>query len=324
MVDDFASGWTEIEARRRWRDRFRAARRTAMCWHTWQLQQGIIQPGFILPLESAGATTTGDLLPIRPLIPTCPLFTGVVPPPRPRAQEARGSPFTRAKLSAKTKGSGGKGRGKGGQPEGKGGRKGACLGRGEYSRFAGYSEATSGAAPSAQFQESVPEGQAKGAPPEEPPSNTGGADKWGATASAKGYMPTAISQFTPAEIEEERRIAEEFNGFLDAFPAALLLSRNLWPPNPPRRPPLGNPSFRRGFQMGAKPKLFRQCIRNRERRTPRPKLLNRTSTWLLRWMRMADRLPSVVIRLITNRPRSPSSGVVLRHPPLRLLWWASM
>ena len=30
-------------------------------------------------------------------------------------------------------------------------------------------------------------------------------------------MPTAISQLTLAEIEEERRIAEEFNAFFDAL-----------------------------------------------------------------------------------------------------------
>ena len=111
------------------------------------------------------------------------------PPAKAKGPGGKGLPLDRSQTPAKSKGSGGKGRGKGGQREGKGGRKGAHPGRGEYSRYAGYSEATSGAAPSAQFQESVPEGQAKGAPPEEPPSTTGGADASRRTVSAKGYMP---------------------------------------------------------------------------------------------------------------------------------------
>ena len=133
---------------------------------------------------------------------------------------SKGPPLPRSQHTAQAKGTGGKGRGKGGHGEGKGGKKGAHPGRGEYSRYAGYSEAASGAAPSVHFQESVPKGQAKGAPPEEPPSTTGDANESGRTARATTeFIPTAISQLSPAEIEEERRIAEAFNAFLNAFPA---------------------------------------------------------------------------------------------------------
>ena len=247
MVDDLASGWTEIVARRRCRDRIRAARHTAMRWHIWQLQQGIIPPGFILPPESAGGDDHGGPAAHPAADPNAPPLYRSRPPAKVKGPGSKGIPFHKSQTPAKTKGSGSKGRGKGGQPEGKGGRKGAHPGRGEYSRYAGYSEATSGAAPSAQFQESVPDGQAKGVPPEEPPSIIGGVDALGGTASAKGYMPTAISQLTPAEIEEERRIAEEFNAFLGSFLAPQpnpvapnpAPTASAWKPQLPTRPPIG-------------------------------------------------------------------------------------
>ena len=60
-------------------------------------------------------------------------------------------------------------------------------------------------------------------------------------------MPTAVSQLTPAEIEEERRIAEGFNAFLDTFPApqpSLVAPKpastaSAWKPQLPTRPPFG-------------------------------------------------------------------------------------
>ena len=107
---------------------------------------------------------------------------------------------------------------KGGKGEGKGGRKGAHPGRGEYSRHAGYSEPTSGATPSAHFQESVPQCQAKGVPPEVPAPTPGKATESSRTAgTTPEFIPTALSRLSPAELAEERKRAEAFNAFLDAF-----------------------------------------------------------------------------------------------------------
>ena len=118
MVEDLASGRTELEARRKWRDRTRSARRAAMRWYTWQVEQGIVPPGPILLEEGAGG----------------------VGPAEPAAQPAADPnepPLYKSQPPAKAKKQGCKGRGKGGKGEGKGGRKGAHPGRGEYSRYAG-------------------------------------------------------------------------------------------------------------------------------------------------------------------------------------------
>ena len=184
---------------------------------------GIVPPGFVLPQRGAGGDGPGGPAAQPAVDPNGPPLYRSRPPAKAKVPGGKGPPFYRSQPPAKAKGTGSKGRGKGGQGEGKGGRKGAHPGRGEYSRYAGYSEATSGAAPSAHFQESVPKGQAKGAPPEEPPSTTGDADESGRTAEATTeFIPTAISQLSPAEIEEERRIAEASYEFLDAFPAPSL------------------------------------------------------------------------------------------------------
>ena len=190
---------------------------------------------------------------------------------------------------------------KGGKGEGKGGRKGAHPGRGEYSRYAGYSEATSGAAPSAHFQESVPKGQAKGAPPEELAPTTGEATDSGRTARATTeFIPTAISQLNPAEIEEERRRAEAFNAFLDAFPA------------PPPQPAAPSPA---PASSTWKPRLPTVTPGARSAGTPAAELPGQGEAdaaagatepgadQTLRRMRKARPLPSVTVRRSTNRLR---------------------
>ena len=147
-----------------------------------------------------------------------PPFYRSQPPAKAKSPGGKGFPLDRSQTPAKSKGTGGKGRGKGSQSAGKGGKKGAHPGRGEHSRYAGYSEATSGAALSTQFQDSVPDGQAKGALPKGPPSASGRTDVSSGPVSAQGYMPESISRLSPEAIEEERRIAEAFNAFPDTFP----------------------------------------------------------------------------------------------------------
>ncbi len=54
--EDVAGGMTAIEARRRWRDRTRAARKQARDWHQYQIDHGLVEPGPIPPgPESAAA-----------------------------------------------------------------------------------------------------------------------------------------------------------------------------------------------------------------------------------------------------------------------------
>ena len=206
MVDDLASGWSEIEARRRWRNRIRAARHTAMRWHNWQIEQGIIPSGPIRPATGARDGDRGGAGAPSSAHPSAPPLYRSQPPAKAKSPGSKGLPLDRSQPPAKSKGTGGKGLGKGGQSAGKGGKKGAHPGRGEHSRYAGYSEATNGAAPSTKFQASVPEGQAKGAPPKGPPSTPGRTDVSSGPVSAQGYMPESISHFNPAEIEEERRM----------------------------------------------------------------------------------------------------------------------
>ena len=115
MVEDFANGKTELEARRRWRDRIPSARHTAMRWYNWQVEQGIVPPGPLPPEEVAGDGGQAE----------------------PAAQPAADSdepPLYRSRPPAKAKGQGGKGGGKGGKRDGKGSKKGAHPGRVEYSR----------------------------------------------------------------------------------------------------------------------------------------------------------------------------------------------
>ena len=110
MVEDLASGRTELEARRKWRDRIRAARHTAMHWYNWQVEQGIVPPGLVLP--KGGAKGVGSEEPAAQ-----------------PAADPSAPPLYRSQPPAKAKGQGGKGRGKGGKGEGKGGRKGAHPGQ---------------------------------------------------------------------------------------------------------------------------------------------------------------------------------------------------
>ena len=160
MVGDLASGRSEVEALRRWRDRIRAARHNAMKRHRWQIDQGIVPPGPIIPGPGARLPASADAPPL------CRSRT----PAKAKSPGGKGVPLARSQTPGKSKGSGGKGRGRGSQSASKGGKKGAHPGRGEYSRYAGYSDATSDAVPSIQFQDSAPEGQAKGALPKGPPS----------------------------------------------------------------------------------------------------------------------------------------------------------
>ena len=218
MEDDLAGGWTETGARRRWRDRIRAARHVAMKIHNWQIDQGIILPG---PTRTPSDWDGGRRSHRTRSPPGCrPSRAPSLqePPSRQKSPGGKGLPLDRSQTPAKSKGTGGKGKGKGGQSTGKGGKKGAHPGRGEHSRHVGYSEATSGAAPSTQFQESVSEGQAKGASPKGPPSTPGHTDASSGPVSAQGYMPESLRHLSPGEIDAERRIAEAFNAFLDAFP----------------------------------------------------------------------------------------------------------
>ena len=152
-----------------------------------------------------------NLLPSRPLTPTSPLSTGAGPLLKPKGRAARG-------VANAAKG------------EEKAVRREPTLEGGQYSRYAGYSdsEPTSGATPSAHFQESVPKCQPKRIPPEVPTPTPGKAAEPGRTeGTLPEFTPTALRQFSPAELEEERKRAEEFNAFLDAFPA---------PQHPPAAP----------------------------------------------------------------------------------------
>jgi hypothetical protein len=47
--EDVAGGMTESEARRRWRDRTRAARKQARDWHQYQIDNGLVEPGPLPP-----------------------------------------------------------------------------------------------------------------------------------------------------------------------------------------------------------------------------------------------------------------------------------
>ena len=203
-AEDLANGYTEVEALRRLRDRTRAARHNAMKWHTWQVERGIVPP-------EAGAR-----LPAATEAP--PPYRGSAPAEA-KGPGGKGVPPARSRTPGQAKGSGGKGRGSGSQPAGKGGKKGAHPGRGEYSRYAGYSGAASGSGPSAQFRDSVPAGQAKGAPPKGTPFAAEGTGDLGSPAPAPEYVPSYLSGLNPEELAEARKQAEAFNAFLDAFPS---------------------------------------------------------------------------------------------------------
>ena len=135
-----------------------------MRWHNLQIRQGIIPSGPIRPATGARDGDLGGAGAHSSASSNAPPLYRSQPPAKAKSPGGKGFPLDRSQTPAKSKGTGGKGRGKGGQSAGKGGKKGAHPGRGEHSRYAGYSEATSGAAPFTQFQESVPEGQAKGDP----------------------------------------------------------------------------------------------------------------------------------------------------------------
>ena len=219
MEEDLEGGGNETEARRKWRDRIRAARHNAMKLHYWQIDRGIIPPGPILPASGMGdgdRIGRGAHLAVDPQGPP-PYRTR--PPAKAKGPGGKGLPLDRSQTPAKSKGTGGKGKGKGGQSTGKGGKKGAHPGRGEHSRHVGYSEATSGAAPSTHLQESVPEGQAKGASPQGPllllVTQMPRADR----SPPKGTCLSHFATSGPDKIDEECRIAEAFNAYLDAFSA---------------------------------------------------------------------------------------------------------
>ena len=143
MVEDLANGWTEVAARRRWRDRIRAARHNAMSWHNWQINQGIVPSGPILPGTAGGDGDLGGPGARLPAPADAPPLYRSRPPAKAKGPGGKGVPPDRSQTPVKSKGSGGKGRGRGSQSASKGGKKGAHPGRGEYSRYAGYSEATS-------------------------------------------------------------------------------------------------------------------------------------------------------------------------------------
>ena len=218
MVGDLASGRSEVEALRRWRDRIRAARHNAMKWHKWQINQGIVPPGPIIPGTAGGDSYPGGPGARLPASADAPPLYRSRPPAKAKGLGGKGVPLARSQTPVKSKGSGGKGRGRGNQSASKGGKKGAHPGRGEYSRYASYSEATSDAVPSIQFQDSVPEGQAKGAPPKGPPSASGRTGVPSDPVPAQEHMPESIRRLSPEAIEEERRAAEAFNAFMDASP----------------------------------------------------------------------------------------------------------
>ena len=208
MVEDLANGRSEVEALRRWRDRIRAARHNAMKWHNWQIDRGIVPPGPTMPGPGARLPAAADAPPL------CRGHT----PAKAKSPGGKGFPLARSQTPGKAKGSGGKGRGTGGQPAGKGGKKGAHLGRGEHSRYAGYSGATSDSAPSIQFQDSVPAGQAKGAPPKGTPFAAGRTGDPRDPVPIPEYIPESMRGLGPEEFEEAPREAEAFNAFLDSFP----------------------------------------------------------------------------------------------------------
>ena len=140
MVEDLASGWSEVEARRRWRGRIRAARHTAMRWHNLQIRQGIIPSGPIRPATGARDGDLGGAGAHSSASSNAPPLYRSQPPAKAKSPGGKGFPLDRSQTPAKSKGTGGKGRGKGSQSAGEGGKKGAHPGRGEHSRYAGYSE----------------------------------------------------------------------------------------------------------------------------------------------------------------------------------------
>ena len=186
-MEDLANGRSEVEALRRWRDRIRAARHNAMKWHNWQIDRGIVPPCPIIPGPGARLPAAAD----APL-----LYRGRTPA-KAKSPGGKGLPLARSQTPGKAKGSGGKGRGMGSQSASKGGKKGAQPGRGEHSRYAGYSDATSDSVPSIQFQDSVPEGQAKGAPPKGPPFASGRTGVPRDPVPTPEYIPESMRGLSP-------------------------------------------------------------------------------------------------------------------------------
>ena len=191
MEEDIANGRTEVEALRRWRDRIRAARHNARKWHNWQVERGIVPPGPINPEPGA---------PLPAATEAPPPYRGRTPA-KTKSPGGKGFPLARSPTPGKAKGSGGKGRGAGGQPAGKGGKKGAHPGRGEHSRYAGYPRATNDSVPSILFQDSVPAGQAKGAPPKGTPFAAGRTGDPSDTVPIPEYIPDAMRGLSPEEFE---------------------------------------------------------------------------------------------------------------------------
>ena len=115
MVEDLASGWSEVEARRRWRDRIRAARHTAMKLHNWQINQGIIPSGPISPETGVrDSDLGGEGTRLSASADAPPLYRSRLPA-KAKGPGGKGVPLARSQTPVKSKGTGCKGRGKGSQ-----------------------------------------------------------------------------------------------------------------------------------------------------------------------------------------------------------------
>ena len=91
MVDDLASGWSEIEARRIGGETAFAPLATQPCAGTLGISsRASSHRASFSQRRGRGTTTTEDQPPTRLSTLMRLLFTGAVPPPKPRAQEARG------------------------------------------------------------------------------------------------------------------------------------------------------------------------------------------------------------------------------------------
>ena len=173
-----------------------------------------------LPRKALGATAKGDPPPSRPSIPTRPLFTGAVPPLRPRAQEARGPPFTRAKPLLRPRVQAARGVVREVREKARAAEKAHTLAEESTADMRATPRLPVAPHPLPTSRKASPNVKPRELLPKSPLRQ-----RAALMSQAGRYQPrgtrqrTAISQLSPAEIEEERRIAEAFNAFLDAFPA---------------------------------------------------------------------------------------------------------
>lgn len=201
---DIAAGYPEPVAIQRQRDRARAARHKAVKWYKWQVLRGIVPPD-----EGAQAAAT----PKGP-----PSHKGSASA-QAQGSSGKGLPLDRSRTPQQSKGTGGKGRGAGSQPAGKGGKKGAHSGRGEHSRYVGYSGTVDISEPSASFRDSVPAGQGKAGPPKGTPFAAEGTGTLSGPVPASEYVPSYLSNLSAEDLAEERKREEDFLAFLDTFPS---------------------------------------------------------------------------------------------------------